>query len=206
VHGELWHPRILGRLSNSWLAVQATLLSGLLVGAILLGGCGNTLQDRPVASNLLEQLVELREYPIYWLGAEFRHLSVTGVLRDPSEAFTLQYGDCIEGGQSTCVPPLALVSSPNNSFQPIGSVPARRVAIRGVSGWLTRGGRTIEIPTAGVVVDIYAKTPKLAMAAARMMVAINQSGAPGAALPAAIGNTAFDNQPVSGQLPSASAH
>ena len=178
------------------------MLAALALGSLtVLGGCGNTLQDQPVGSGLLEQLVIQREYPIYWLGAEFHHMAVTGLLRDPSEALTVQYGDCAEGGQSTCVTPLTLVSSPDNSFRALGSASSSPVAIRGVTGLLAEGGRTIEIPTADVVVDIYAKTPALAMAAARTMVAINQGGAPGSRLAAPLPSTDAETQPVAGQLP-----
>jgi hypothetical protein len=178
------------------------LLVGMLAGsAALAAGCGNTLQDQPVPSNVLEQLVSVREYPIYWLGAKFHRLAVTGVLRDPSEAFTLQYGDCIEGGQNTCVFPLVIVSSPDNSFSPMGSAPSSTRVIRTVHGLIARGGRTIEIPTAGVVVDIYAENAELAQAAAQTMVAINQGDAPEAPLPAPLPDTGFGSQPVAGQLP-----
>ena len=34
--------------------------------------------------------------------------------------------------------------------------------VRGVAALVTHGGRTLEIPTAGVVVDIYADDPRLA--------------------------------------------
>jgi len=71
--------------------------------AIALGGCGDTLQDRPVPHNLLESMI-VAPAPVYWLGASFQGLAITDAVHDPGGAFTVQYGDCLEGGQATCVP------------------------------------------------------------------------------------------------------
>src|SRR5580700_7882378 len=96
--------------------------------ALGLGACGNTLQDQPIPHNSLESLL-LAPYPVYWLGGSFHGLAITEASRDPSGAFTVQYGDCLEGGQSTCVPPLKVVTSPDNSFVPgEGSATARTAA------------------------------------------------------------------------------
>ncbi len=57
--------------------------------------------------------------------------------------------------------------------------------MRGVArGRRAAAGATIEIPTGGVVVGIYADSPRLAAAAAQTVVPINEAGAPGAPLPA----------------------
>ncbi len=93
----------------------------------------------------------------------------------------MQYGDCVEGGQSTCVPPLHIVTSPDNSFVAGGDTPQRSTQVRGVGAVVAQGGHTIEIPTAGVIVGIYADSPRLAAAAAQTIVPINETGAPGAA-------------------------
>jgi hypothetical protein len=162
--------------------------------------CGGTLQDRPIPHNLLEYMIEA-PFPVYWLGATFQGLAVSEVAHDPSDAWSVAYGDCLEGGEGACVPPLQIVTSPDNSFLPGGSTPARTGRIRGVHAVLTQGGRTIAIPTDGVVVDIYATTARLAAAAARTAVTINAAGAPGAPLPAALPNTGFGETPLSSQVP-----
>ena len=43
----------------------------------------------------------------------------------PAARSRVQYGDCLQGGQGTCVPPLRIVTSPDNSFLPGGSAPQR---------------------------------------------------------------------------------
>jgi hypothetical protein len=173
----------------------------LCLSVLALGGCGDTLQDSPVAHNTLEGLL-VAPYPVYWLGRAFQGRAITEATHDPGGAFTLQYGDCVEGGQSTCVPALRVVTSPDNSFVAGGSTPRRIARVRGVAAVIARGGETIEIPTAGVVVGIYANSPLLAAAAARTIVPINQVGAPGAPLPARLPDTGFGATPLPSQMPS----
>ena len=99
-------------------------------------------------------------YPVYWLGGSFEGLQITEAARDPGGASSIQYGDCLEGGQGVCVPPLRVVTSPDNSFLPGGSAPRATAEIRGVTAVVALGGRVIEIPTGRVVVDIYARNPQ----------------------------------------------
>ena len=97
--------------------------------------------------------------------------------------------------------PIEVVTSPDNSFLPGGSTPTRTKRIRGVDAVLARAGRTIVLPTAGVVVDIYATSARSAAAAARTAVPINEVGSPGAPLPPALPNTGFGETPLPSQLP-----
>ena len=128
-------------------------------------------------------------------------MAITEASEDPSGAYTVQYGDCAEGGQNTCVPRLRVVTSPDNSFIPAGSRPHRAIRIRGVTGVAAQGDDTIELPTAGVVVGIYANSPGLARAAAETAVPINDVGAPATPLPAPLPDTGFGEQPLPGQTP-----
>jgi hypothetical protein len=175
-------------------------LCAVALCAVALCGCANTLQDRPIPHNILESLITA-PFPVYWLGGSFRGMAISEALEDPSGAFSVQYGDCLQGGEGVCVPPLRVVTSPDNSFLPGGSTPIRSTRIRGVIATLAQAGRTIIIPTAGVVVDIYAADARAAEAAARTMVPINEIGAPEAPLPAALPNTGFGQKPLPSQVP-----
>jgi len=169
--------------------------------ALALTGCGNAVQDKPVPHNILESMLEA-PYPVYWLGGSFQGLAITEGTHDPSGAFSIQYGDCLEGGQGRCVPPLRVVTSPDNSFLPGGSTSSRASRIRGVTSVVAVGGRTIEIPTGGVVVDIHANDARLAEAAAQTVVPINADGSPGAPLAAPLPDTGFAETPLPAQTPS----
>ena len=168
--------------------------------AVALAGCGDTLQDQPISHSVLESLL-LPPYPVYWLGGSFQSKAITEAGQDPSGAFSVQYGDCTEGGENTCVPPLRVVTSPDNSFVAGGSRPHRTVRIRGIAGVLAQAGDTIELSTGGVVVSIYAKDPRLARAAAATIVPINDVGMPGAPLPSPLPDTGFAARPLPGQTP-----
>ena len=137
-------------------------LAGLLAAcALALGACGDTLQDRPIAHNMLESLI-VAPYPVYWLGRSFQGLQITDASHDPGGAFCVQYGDCVVGGQSTCVTPVSVVTSPDNSFVPGGSTSRSTAVLRGVQAVLAEHGRTVAIATGGVVVNVYADSARLA--------------------------------------------
>jgi hypothetical protein len=179
----------------------AVLAAVLSICAGLLAGCGDTLQDKPIPHNILEGIL-LAPFPVYWLGDRFGKLEVTEALHDPSGAFNVQYGNCLQGGQGTCTPPLRIVTSPDNSFVPGGGTPSRAASIRGVQAQLTDAGRTVAIPTGGVVVEIFAKDAATAASAAQAIAAINRPGSPGQALPARLPDTGFGSTPLPSQLPS----
>ena len=184
------------KLSHS----RSVALLALGLCTLSLGACGNTLQDEPISHTALESML-LAPYPVYWLGGSFQGMSITEASQDPSGAFAVQYGDCAQGGQNTCIPRLRVVTSPDNSFIAVGSQPHRAVRIRGVTGVAAQEDDTIELPTAGVVVGIYADSPSLARAAAETAVPINDLGAPAEALPSPLPDTGFAEQPLPGQTP-----
>jgi hypothetical protein len=191
-------------MSGTWPARPRALiavLAPLVACGLGLGACANTLQDRPVAPSFLEPLVMQDEFPVYWLGGAFRQLAIISVVRDPSGSYAIKYGDCTEGGENVCVTPLQIVTSPDNSFRPGGSAHTRAIHVRGVRGTAAQGGRTIEVPTGGVIVDIYADSAALAQAAAEAMATINAAQLPGAPLPRALPSTGFAQKPLISQQP-----
>ena len=185
----------MARSHTRLLALAATL------AALVLSGCGNTLQDQPVPHNALETFV-LAPYPVYWLGASFHGMQITEASADPSGSFTVAYGNCLEGGQNTCVAPLQVISLPDNSFVPGESDGVGvHTSLRGVGAFLSDGGRAIAIPTGPVVLDIYAHNPALARAAAHTAVPINLPGAPGEPLAAPLPKTGYGTRPLPAQIP-----
>jgi hypothetical protein len=178
--------------------LMAVALAALCAPA--LGACAGTVQDQPIPHNILEGLIEA-PFPVYWLGRSFQGMALSEATRDTSAAFTVQYGNCLRGGEGGCIPPLRVVSSPDNSFLPGGSTPARATRIRGVKALLAQGGKTIVLATGGVVVDVYALNARMALAAARMLVPINAAGAPEAPLAPALATTRFNERPLPAQLP-----
>lgn len=177
-------------------ASMATLALALLA----LGGCGDTLQDRPIAHNTLESLV-VAPFPVYWLGRSFAGLQLTEASRDPSGAISVQYGDCRQGGQGTCVPPLRVVTSPDNSFTPASTAAHSELTVRGIAALSAQQGRALVLATGTVVVDVFATQSKLATAAAQALAPINRAGYPGQALAPALPESAYARTPLPAQVP-----
>jgi hypothetical protein len=185
-------------LSATRLRAGACLAS--LASAFALAGCGDTLQDQPIAHDTLEGLI-VAPFPVFWVGRSFHGFQITEATHDPGGAVSIQYGDCTQGGQGTCVAPLRVVTSPDNSFRPGSPEVSKPVTIRRVPASLASAGRSIVIATGGVVVGIYALDSKVAAAAADTAVPINDIGSPGAPLPAPLPDTGFASTPSPGQLP-----
>jgi hypothetical protein len=168
--------------------------------ALALGACGDTLQTVPIAHNSLEGMI-VTPFPVYWLGGTFDGLAISEATHDPSGGFSIQYGNCVQGGQSTCVTPLRVVTSPNNSFVPGGAAPGRIVTLRGVRARLAADGSIVIVPAGPVVVGIYAQTRRIALAAADTVVPINALGSPGQPLAPPVPDTGFGSVPLQGQAP-----
>lgn len=169
--------------------------------ALAIAGCANTIQDQPIGHNVLEGIL-VAPYPVYWLGGSFHGNAITEVAKDPGGAFRLQYGNCVEGGQSTCVPVIRVVTSPDNSFVPGGEARQHPTRLRGVLALSAEAGRTLEIPTGGVVVSVHSPDTSLTASVAQSIVPINEPGAPLAALPPRLPSTGFADTPLPEQMPS----
>jgi hypothetical protein len=180
--------------------VRAALALAATACVLVLSACGDTLQDQPLGHNSLETMI-VSPFPVYWVGGTFHGLHVTEASSDPGGAYSLQYGDCLEGGQGTCVAPLRVITSADNSFVPGGDISGRESTVRGVTAQLARGGRTIAIATGPVVVDIVARDAALAAAAAATIVPINEPGAPAAPLPPPKPDTGYGETPLPTQEP-----
>jgi hypothetical protein len=168
--------------------------------AFALSGCADTVQDRPIPHNNLETLLGA-PFPVFWVGRAFHGMAITETAHDPGGAFTVQYGDCRQGGQGTCRAPLRVITSPDNSFVPGYGAAQRTVTIRGVAASVMSGGRSIVFATAGVIVGIYTLDAGLAAAAAQAAVAISEAGSPGDPLAPALPDTGYAETPLPSQLP-----
>jgi hypothetical protein len=180
--------------------VRLAALSVIVLCAAALGACGDTIQANPIPHNILEGMIS-SPFPVYWAGGSFQGLALTDASHDPSDAYSVQYGNCLQGGQGVCVAPLRIVTSPDNSFAPGEAASRHGTLVRGVVAEVAAGGRTIVIPTGGVVVDIYASTPAIAAAAAQTVVPINAPGAPRGPLAARLPDSGFAEQPLPSQVP-----
>lgn len=193
---------VIERRSLPRLPSRAWLAGIFAVCALALGSCGNTLQDEPIGPKPLETVMVESHFPVYWAGLKFNGLPITSVSIDPSEAVSIRYGDCVVGGQYTCVTPLSIVTSPDNSFIPGGAAATAAPAARGLKVTSARAGRTLALATGVVVVSVYAQRASLAREALSVIAPVNEVGGPLEPLPAALPDTGFGNEPLPGQVPS----
>jgi hypothetical protein len=180
--------------------VRLAVLSLLAGCSVALGACGDTIQSKPIPHNILEGLIT-SPFPVYWAGGSFGRLPMTDATHDPSGSYSVQYGNCLQGGQGVCVSPLRIVTTPDNSFVPGGPAQPETTLVRGVPVVVANAGRTIVIPTGEVVVVIYASSPAVAAAAAQTVVPINAPGSPRAPLAARQPDSGFAEQPLPSQVP-----
>ncbi|MHB1539292.1 MAG: hypothetical protein ACYCYN_12495 [Solirubrobacteraceae bacterium] len=174
----------------------------MLLTAAALAGCGNTLQQTPVANIELEPLLEVQRYPIYWVGSSFDGLPLTAANADPGGAYTLQYGSCFIAGQEACLTPLEVISTPFTSHLPgEDMIGAQKTTIRGVRALIVQRGQVLALATGRVVVEVRSRRRRLALAAAHTIVPINALGEPGATLPAALPVSASERKPLPEQRP-----
>jgi hypothetical protein len=192
---------MIGRRSLPHPPRRAWLGTTLVLCALALASCGDTLQDQPIGPSPLETVIVKSRFPVYWLGLRFHGMQITSVAIDPGEAVTIRYGDCVLGGQYTCVTPVSIVSSPDNSFIPGATAATRSLPLRGATASVAQAGATLAIPTGGVVVSVYARSPSLARTAATMMALVNKVGLPQTPLPAAAPNTGLDRIPLPSEVP-----
>jgi hypothetical protein len=162
---------------------------------LVLAGCGDTLQLQPLRDRDLSNASGVN-YIVYWDGRAFEGMPVSFAARQTGGSVLVTYGNCVEGGQTTCMRALSIVTSDDNSFLPGAQLTSTRRIIRGRVAVVGMGGRTLEIATGPVVVDVTASTPALTLAAALAMSPLNGSsshrGAPYATLPPALPPNGFD--------------
>jgi len=159
--------------------------------AVTLTGCASTLQLQPLYDRDLTHAAAA-PYSVYWVGRAFEGMPVSFAAPQTGGSVLITYGNCVVGGQSTCLRALEIVTSHDNSFVPGAQHATAHRLIRGRLAVIGNGGRTIEIATGAVVVDIDANTPALAQATAESMTPLNRPGAPGQTLPAALPPNGFD--------------
>ncbi len=182
-------------------------IAAALACALLLSACGDTLQDEPIGAAPFEDVLVNSRFPVYWLGLRFDGLETSSVREDPGGAVTIDYGNCLVGGQYTCVTPLQVVTSPDNSFVPSDGAGAQAIAIRGLRAVSSQDGATLTLATGPVVVSIYGRGSSqstgatLAWDAAQTMTPVNEPGLSQAPLPPPSANTGFDRLPLRSQLP-----
>jgi hypothetical protein len=171
------------------------ILRGLTAAALGLcvlaaAGCGAG-HPAPISQRELAEARTFPFYRVYWVGPTFQgsHLTAADGLRGYIEKIgdSVYYGDCVKSkgifGGGSCVLPLQVttVIYRLHSNAPLG--PQRNLVVRGVPATVYDEGRSIELYSGRVAIDVFSNTFARALAAARLLVPINAPGSASGALP-----------------------
>lgn len=155
-----------------------------------LTGCG-TSQPRRISAAELAGARTFPYYTIYWVGKSFASHALTAA--DGVDAYksssgdSVYYGDCVSGngvlGSSGCLLPLKVTTSIYALHSNVDLGRQRNTLIRGVPAAIFEDGRSIELYTGRLMIDVYSNTSAGAFTAARMLRPLNTTGSSSSPLP-----------------------
>ncbi len=165
------------------------LLPALLL-AVAAGGCA-TGRPAPIQSDALAEAQTFPYYRVYWVGPSFEGSSLAAAdgLKGYNAAVgdSVYYGDCVHGkgifGGGSCLLPLQLTTVLYRLHSNATLGPQRNVIIRGVPTTIYDEGRSIEIYTGRVAIDVFSDTFSHALRATRELAPINAPGTGSGNLP-----------------------
>lgn len=174
---------------------QRRALTGLIGActlAVLAAGCGATTPPGPIRAEELAEAQTFPYYRIYWVGPRFEGQPL--VAADGRNGYnseigdSVYYGDCTEskgvfGGGSTCTLPLQVTTVIYRRHSNATLGPQRNMLIRGVPATVYDGGRSIELYSGQLSIDVFSDAPARALAAAGELRPLNAAGSASAPLP-----------------------
>ena len=157
----------------------------LLPAALALAGC-STGHPGEIAAGDLAEAQTFPYFRVYWAGPRFAGLPLAAVdgLKTyvPSVGDSVYYGDCVQKkgifGGGSCSLPLQVTTVIYHVHSNKALGPQRNILIRGVPAVVYDEGRSIELYTGRVAVDIFSDTYAHAIAAAGELLPVNAPGAP----------------------------
>jgi hypothetical protein len=177
----------MGRLPRAARAGSALLT--LCAAAALASGCA-TDQPRQIPAGVLAEAQTFPYYKVYWTGPSFAGQPLAAVDGQKnyisSVGDSVYYGDCVQGRGvfgGSCVLPLQVttVIYQRHSNAPLGA--QRNIVVRGVPATVYEEGRSIEIYSGRVAIDIFSDTLSHALLAASELRPLNAPGSASGNLP-----------------------
>ena len=170
-------------------------LALICAAAAIATGCGATGRPEPIAAGELAEAQTFPYYRLYWTGPAFQgHQLVAADGRksyDAAVGDSVYYGECahghgVFGGGGSCQLPLQVttVIYRQHSNSPLG--PQRNMLIRGVPATIYDEGRSIEIYSGRLAIDIFSDTYARAHTAALELRPLNAAGSATGPLPSPV--------------------
>jgi hypothetical protein len=174
---------------------QIPMLLAVLPVALLLAlgaaGCATTGRPRPIDAASLAEAQTFPYYKVYWVGRSFQGspLAAADGLRGYNAAVgdSVYYGDCVHHkgifGGGSCILPLQLTTVIYRLHSNATLGPQRNVVIRGVPATVYDEGRSIEIYTGRVAIDVFSDSFTHALVASQQVLPLNAPRTSGGDLP-----------------------
>jgi hypothetical protein len=197
-------------------AKAPTLALAALCALLTLAGCG-TAHPKPLASSSLAEARTFPYFPVYWVGRNFNGhpLAAADGLKNyqPLIGDSVYYGDCVQSkgifGGGSCLLPLQ-VTTVIYALHPNAALGAQKnVVLRGVPATVYDEGRSIELYTGRVAIDIFSNDYARALSAAEQLRPLNAPGSASANLPAPVycpGLSGPESKPVAQVMASLPRH
>ena len=171
---------------------RGPILAVLLLAAAL-AGCG-TAHPRALSNGSLAEAQTFPYFKLYWVGPTFAGQPLAAV--DGQRTYitavgnSVYYGDCVHGkgifGGGSCLLPLQVTTVIYRLHSNSTLGPQRNVVVRGVPATVYDQGRSIEVYTGRVAIDIFSYDYSHAIAAATKLLPLNAPGSATGHLPAPI--------------------
>jgi len=171
-------------------APRATALAVALAAALLASGCG-TSNPKPVKSSTLAEAQTFPYFPVYWVGQSFEGQPLDAV--DGRRTYistvgeSVYYGTCSQKkgvfGGGSCLLPLQVTTSIWHLHTNVSLGSQYNLLIRGVPATSYDEGRSIELYTGQLAIDVFSDTPERALRAALRLVPVNAPGSAAGPLP-----------------------
>ena len=164
----------------STLRTIAAALAAVAVIAVAVSGCG-THAPPPLSTHDINVARRFTVYSIYWVGRQFQGIPLTAAdfrrEYNPQLGLAVYYGDCETKvsllGSGGCTLPLEIDTVCYVQHHNAGLGPPRNIRIRGVPAVVFNGGKSIELYSAHVLIDVYGDTPARALAAVKRLFPLN---------------------------------
>jgi hypothetical protein len=171
------------------LAAAALFASGVLAAGGL-AGCA-TGHPPPIRAASLAEAQTFPYYRVYWVGPSFEGHPLAAV--DGQKGYnaavgdSVYYGDCVHGkgifGGGSCLLPLQVTTVIYRLHSNATLGHQRNIVVRGVPATVYDEGRSIELYTGRVAIDIFSDTFAHAIAAADGLLPLNAPGKASGPLP-----------------------
>lgn len=171
--------------------VPRGLLILLVLGAATMaGGCG-TSHPAPIAADQLAEAQTFPYYRVYWVGPSFdgHPLAAADGLRGYINTVgdSVYYGDCVQSkgifGGGSCQLPLQVTTVIYRLHSNATLGPQRNMLVRGVPATVYDDGRSLEIYSGRVAIDVFSDSLAHALRASRDLLPVNAPGSASGDLP-----------------------